>query len=151
MWLTNGTVPWEQDGFPLWSHLRHAQTFWEHRHLRNLHFFHYDDLLADLDGEMRRVAALLEVPVDEATWPGLVAAATFDSMKQNADRTAPDSTEQMWLSNRDFFHKGESGRWQGQLDDESLALYERVMSERHPPELRAFLEAGRTKADPKRV
>lgn len=142
VWLTTGSVEWEHDGFPYWSHLRHALTFWEFRHLPNLHFFHYADLSADLDREMRRVAEILEIPLDEARWPELVAAATFDAMKARADELAPEATEQAWKSNRDFFHHGRDGRWRDVLDAESLALYDEVMDQRVPRELRRFLEEG---------
>ncbi len=72
MWLTVPTFEWEKDGFPYWSHFNHAKTFWDFRHLPNLHFFHYSDLKADLSGQMRRIAELLNIEVDEALWPQLI-------------------------------------------------------------------------------
>ena len=68
---------------------------------------HYDDLKADLDGQMRVVAAQLGIPVDEARWRALVDAATFDRMRANADRVAPDTTNQIWQDNQQFFHRGD--------------------------------------------
>ena len=82
LWITRGTFPWENDGAPFWSHLAHAQSFWDCRDDAALHFLHYADLKHDLEGEMRRLAELLDVSVDEALWPALVKAATFEDMKK---------------------------------------------------------------------
>ena len=46
-------------------------TYWDARAEPNVHLFHYADMWNDLDGEMRRVAAALGVPVDEARWPSV--------------------------------------------------------------------------------
>jgi aryl sulfotransferase len=35
-WLRRGTMDWEQDGYPFWSHLHHAQSWWDHRELPNI-------------------------------------------------------------------------------------------------------------------
>ena len=51
LWMTRATYPWESDGFPYWSHLHHARSYWDFRHLPNLLFLHYNDLKADLPGE----------------------------------------------------------------------------------------------------
>jgi len=69
----------------MWSHLYHAQSFWNFRHLPNIHCVHYADLKADREGEMRRIARFLDIDVPESTWPALV--------------------------ERDFFFKGTNGRW----------------------------------------
>jgi sulfotransferase family protein len=80
LWMTRGTSPWESDGFPYWSHHHHARTYWDFRHLPNLLFVHYNDLKADLEGEMRRIARFLEIDVPEEKWSVLADAATFASI-----------------------------------------------------------------------
>ena len=50
-------------------------------------------------------------------WPALVEAATFDRMRANADRVAPDATNRIWQDNQQFFHRGTSGQWRSLLDD----------------------------------
>ena len=67
----------------------HLSDAWARRHDANVVLVHYDDLVADLDGSMRRLAGLLGIPVDEERWPALVRAATFESMR--ADAAAPDA------------------------------------------------------------
>ena len=149
LWLDTPTVEWEQDGFPYWSHLRHALTFWQHRHLPNIHFFHYNDMQENLDREMRRVARILEIEIDETIWPELVRAATFDSMKARADELAPDASEGAWKNNASFFNQGRDGQWRGKLSEENLARYDRAIAERLPPDLAEFLEHGASARDPK--
>jgi aryl sulfotransferase len=126
VWLTVGAHPWMQDGLPFGSTSYFATTYWTHRRLPNLYFLHYADLMADLDGEMRRLAAFLGIAVDEAKWPALVAAASFASMKADANRAAPGAHNREWLSNDDFFKRARMGEWRGVLSEESLALYERL-------------------------
>jgi hypothetical protein len=150
IWLTTPIFDWEQDGAPYWSHMRHAQTFWEHRHLPNLHFVHYADLTADLEGQMRRIAAALAIEVDEAAWPALVKTATFADMKANAERAAPDVHLGLWKDNRAFFNKGETGQWRGALGEASLRRYDDIMRERYDPTMIDWLERGsRAAGDPK--
>jgi aryl sulfotransferase len=152
MWVTMGTFEWEKDGLPYWSHFHHAETFWRHRHLPNIHFVHYADLKKGLDGEMRRIAKFLGIAIDERKWPELVKAATFAEMKSNADRTAPDTNHSMWLSNSRFFNRGENEQWRGALSDENLRLYQELSRQRYDHVLVDWLERGsRAVGDPKRL
>lgn len=149
-WLTRGSFDFEQDGYPFWSHFRHAQSFWDHRHLPNIHFFHYADMKADLESEMRRFAAALGVDVPEENWPRYVEAATFDSMKKDADRNAPEVDIDLWQDPARFFNTGKTGSWREVLTPENLALYDEVTADRMTPDLRAWMEHGAAAGDPKR-
>ena len=74
-------------------------------------FVHYNDMKADLDGEMRRVADFLGIPVDESRWAEQVAACTFAGMKARADEIA--DFESHFVGGADtFLYKGTNGRWQ---------------------------------------
>lgn len=149
-WVTQGSHEWEQDGFPHWSVFRHAQSFWEHRDKPNIHFLHYADLSRDLEGEMRRVAGILGIEIEEARWPALVRAATFGEMKAHADRTAPNTDHGIWNANSDFFRKARSGQWREMISTDNLALYDAAKSARYPAELVAWLEGGvKATGDPK--
>ena len=110
-WMTRSLFDWETDGWPFWSHHHHAASFWPYRDLPNVLMVHYADLLADLEAQMRRVAAFTQIEVAEDAWPELVAAARFDAMKQEAIR----NEEHIGLSFFEggagrFFHKGTNGR-----------------------------------------
>jgi hypothetical protein len=147
LWMTQGTFPWERDGLPYWSHFHHTETFWAERKRPNIHFLHYADLKADLEGEMRRVARLLGIEVAEARWPALLRAATFEDMKANADRTAPDAHNHIWTSNSGFFHAGANEQWRGALSDQSLALYAAKSRDGYDPVMVDWLERGSRAVD----
>jgi len=141
IWLTTPSFEWEEDGFPYWSHFRHARTFWDFRHLPNIHLFHYSDYKSDLRGEMRRLASALSIEIADEEIGRLADAAGFEAMKSRADELAPDVDHGMWRSNDAFFNKGTSRQWEGVLSDESLALYERKKAAQ-PGMLGEWLEKG---------
>jgi aryl sulfotransferase len=141
-WITTGNFPWETDGSPMWSHLYHVESFWKHREQPNILMVHYADMKADLDGEMRRIAAFLGIEHDEATWPDLVDGARFETMKEEAKPTS-DRMSFIFEGGSDrFFFKGTNGRWRDVLTADDLALYEAAAS-KLDPELRDWLENGR--------
>jgi len=141
-WLSKGSFEWEGDGYPFWSHLHHANTWWEFRHLPNILFVHYEDLLKDLDGEMRRVSAYLDIPVNEALWPSLVEGMTFKSMKANADIMAPGGSQGAWKDTSKFFHRGTNKQWHAVLTDAQVAAYDALAQRQLGKELAHWLEFG---------
>ena len=141
-WLTKGTYDWESDGYPFWSHLRHAKTWWDYGHLPNILMVQFEDLLKDLDGEMRRISDYLDIPINEGIWPTLVESVTFDSMKSNAEKMAPGATAGMWKDTSNFFHKGTNKRWEGVFTDEQIAKYNEIALEVCGLELAQWLEFG---------
>lgn len=124
------------------SLLEHLQTFWDRRDEPNVALFHYADLLADLDGQLRRLADVLEVDVPEARWRELVHAASFESMKANADRLAPDTTHGIWHDTAQFFKQGRSGRWRDVLDEGGAARYDALVARLVEPDLAHWAHHG---------
>ena len=120
----------------------HIASWWEHRDDPNVLFVHYDDLKADLDGQMRRVSAFLDIPVDESTWADQVAACTFEGMKARAAEIA--DFESHFVGGADtFLYKGTNGRWRDVLTPEELAAYDAAVATWLTPECAQWL-AGRT-------
>jgi len=142
LWLTRGSFPWETDGFPFWSAFHHLQSFWKYRELPNIHFIHYADLQADLAGEMRRIASILNSEIDENIWPELIKAATFSEMKQRHHEVAPNADQAIWRDGSKFFNKGTSGQWRDILSDECLRMYEAAKKEKLEPSLAAWIDRG---------
>ena len=116
-WMTRSLFDWETDGWPFWSHHHHAASFWPYRDLPNVLMVHYADLLADLEAQMRRVAAFTQLEVAEDAWPELVAAARFDAMKQEAIRNEEYIGLIFEGGAGRFFHKGTNGRWRDVLTE----------------------------------
>ena len=72
---------------------------------------------------MRRLATRLGIEVDEDRWPRLVRAATFESMRSNADTTVPGGGPAHWIDPAAFYSRGTSGQWRDLLDDADLVRY----------------------------
>jgi hypothetical protein len=49
-----------------------------------------------------------------------------------------------WADNTTFFRKARQGEWRDVLNAENQALYEQITRERLEPELKAWLEGGRS-------
>ena len=125
------------------------RTYWSERKRPNLLLVHYNDLKADLEGEMRRIAEYLDIVVPEALWPALVKAATFDQMKADGGALLSGAERTFKGGHESFLHKGTNGRWRGVLTDADLALYENRAAAALSPGLRAWLEGGRAFGDPR--
>ncbi|WP_433531710.1 sulfotransferase domain-containing protein [Micromonospora sp. CA-263727] len=137
-WIDADPAPREElDSLPgvMW-HLRDA---WTRRHAPNVHLVHYDDLSADLGGQMHRLAGLLGL---EAPGPELVEAATFDRMRARADRLAPDPVGVL-KDRRAFFRTGRSGQGSALLDAATRARYQARAAALAPPDLVAWLHRDR--------
>ena len=142
MWMTKSWFPWEHDGFPFYSVFYHLQAWWAYRHLPNILFIHFNDLLADLDGQMRLIANYLNIEINEAVWPTLVDKATFKTMKENATNLIAGGGEFLLGGAQQFINKGTNGRWQGVLTKKELNLYEEAVTKQLSPESKQWLEFG---------
>jgi len=107
------------------DYCQQIRTYWDAREAPNVHLFHYADLWADRDTEMRRVAQALGVTVDEETWPAYVAAAGLESMRERASDTAPEAHLNLWQSDRDFFRSGGTRAWAQLLSPDEVAHFHR--------------------------
>jgi hypothetical protein len=126
------------------STLQHLSTFWEARNQPNVELFHYADLQADLESEFRRLAAALDIELDEANVPELVAAARFDSMSQRASELAPQvKIEGFWNDDNRFFNVGGSGQWEKFFGPGDVERYEKRVQELAAPDLAAWAHAGK--------
>ncbi len=135
-WIADDDDPRESlDSLPgvIW----HLSDAWSRRDEPNVLLVHYDDLSTDLEGQMRRIAERLGVAVDEQTWPTLVRAATFESMKGSAETLAP--SPEILKSNAAFFRRGTSGAGREILTDEEFAAYNARVAELAPPDMLTWL------------
>lgn len=152
LWITKSMFPWEHDGYPMWSHFYHLASWWPYRKLPNVRLVHYNDLLTDLDDQMRKLSEWLGIPIDEAVWPSLVQSTTFNQMKKDYQKTTPVVTQQIWRDPKDFFHKGSTGQWRDVLSEEDLTLYDTAANRTLEPDARRWMEEGTLGfADPKSI
>ncbi len=141
-WTTRGWFEWEADGYPYWSHLHHCKTWWEFRHLPNIKLVHYADLLADLEGEMRAIAAYLNIEVPQAQWPRVVKACRFDTVKADPEKVVGDMSFGFKGGAKTFINKGTNGRWRDVLSADDLQLYAQAMARTLPADCAAWMENG---------
>jgi aryl sulfotransferase len=128
-WLENADqAPGQEPSF--WAN---AQSWWNQRHRPNVLLLHYAHLIADLTGEMRRLSAFLEIPIDEARLPSLVERCGLDYMRTQAtgSRLPPG-----------FFNKGTNGRWRDVLSPEEVALCDEVAGKNLTPDCAHWLKTG---------
>jgi hypothetical protein len=140
-WLV-GFVEW--DGDPrewldtLPGQMLHLRDAWSRRAASNVVLVHYDDLLRDLDGSMRSLAQRLGFAVDEAVWPELVRAATFDEMRGRSTTYAPE-TLGVLKDPVAFFRHGTSGDGRALLTSDELARYDERVASLAPADLLAWV------------
>ncbi len=114
----------------------HLSDAWARRSEPNVVLLHYEDLRTDLEGQMRGLAARLGVTVPDATWPGLVNAATFGQMRAAADRLQPVG---VLTNNTAFFRRGTSGAGAELLTSDELAHYYELTARLAPADLHTWL------------
>lgn len=137
-WLLNWCTPGasdEENRDIAAAELHHPLDAWNRRAEPNVRLMHYDDLAADLEGQMASLAEWLGIPLEEANRRELVKAATFDEMKARAEWVAPD--KQVLVNPSDFFHGGRSGAGRDVLTEEDLESYWKRVSALAP---RPFLD-----------
>jgi aryl sulfotransferase len=148
-WFTRGVLAGAQDGYPDVSFFDLEATYWHARRRENLLLVHYNDLKADLDGEMRRIAAFLSIETPRDLWPRLVEAATFEAMKRDGETLLGRANDIFEGGADRFFFKGSNGRWRDVMTADDLALYEKAAT-RFTPGLARWIENGRLVAgDPR--
>ena len=109
----------------------------------NVLMVHYNDLTADLPGEIARIAKFLDIDVPETLLPKLVEAAGFDAMRRDGSTLLAKLEMTFQDGSNRFFHKGSNRRWEGVYTQEDLDLYD-SKSAGLPPECRQWVEHGRT-------
>jgi aryl sulfotransferase len=132
----------DRDGHPFWPFWENVRTWWSARHLDNVLLIHFADLKRDMEGEMRRIARFLDVPVAETAWPRILEYCSFDWMKQNATKSVPLGGAFWDAGAKVFINKGTNGRWADTLTPAEVAEYEQRAVLELGPECAAWLADG---------
>lgn len=140
--LDGGAEGYDGDAMPLAHVIQHYKAASAQADLPNVSLFHYADMTRDLPGTFAKVAELLGITHPPDVMDQLVQAAGFEHMKANATRYAPGGGTGFMKSDTEFFHSGTSGKWVGELTDEELDAYDRLMGSYLTPAQRAWLEYG---------
>ncbi len=124
----------------------YEMTYWRERKRSNLFMVHYNDLKADLPGEMARISRFLEIDTPPALLAELATAAQFESMKAQGGDLLPALPFAFRGGHETFLNKGTNGRWKDVLTDEDLARFDHHSATRFTPAARAWVEGGRLAA-----
>ena len=136
-WIDDDPIPTDDlDSLPgvMW----HLSDAWRRRQQPNVVLVHYDDLLVDLEGQMRALSEALRLHVPRAVWRALVEAAGLPTMRARAGRLAPN-TIGVLKDNAAFFRRGSSGAGAEVLDDTALERYRQRVHALAPADLLAWL------------
>lgn len=125
------------------SIIHHYQTYADFAHVNNVHLFHYAEMRRDLPGQMARMAEAIGVTRSTAEIAALAEALSFDRMKADAEKFAPEVGDGYWKDKAAFFDSGTSGKWKGRLNDAQLAAYDAKMDALLSPAARVWMETGR--------
>ena len=153
-WVTAGAIDGQDAGTPYLSYFAYEKTFWDARKETNLLFVHYDDLQADLTGEMRRIADFLEIDITDTELGQMARSASFESMRQNADVLIPEMAKNFEGGALRLVNKGRSGRWRGVYDEADVELFDKKLRAAVPNAYANWLLAGRiagSGVDPSRM
>lgn len=124
-----------------WSPATHLPSWWLRRDQPNVLFVHYADLLADLDGEMHRMAKFLDIEVPAGSWPAVIDRCLLDSMREQA-RTG-SSLERAFAGGADsFFYQGGNGRGSQLLSVAQQARCDDHCRSLVPDDALGWLESG---------
>ena len=137
-WLT-------KDGFPFWSQWENVKSWWEVRDLPNVHFVHFANLKKDMPSEIRKIAAFLDIPLDESKWDEILEHCSFAYMKKNASASVPLGGMFWEGGAKTFIHKGQHGRWREVLSDEEVRDYDRIAEEKLGKACAHWLKTGEMK------
>lgn len=131
------------DDFTIAEFAEIENSFWEARERPNVLLVHYNDLKADREGEMRRIAQFCGIETPEPLFAEMVAAAGFGSMKRDGAQMLGLAAQAFKGGADTFLHKGTNERWRGILTEQDLDDYRAAMEASVPADLKAWLEYGR--------
>lgn len=105
--------------------------------------FHYSDMVRDGRLAVARLASAVGIDADAALIDAVTEATAFGAMKANAADYAPVGGTGFWKSDAGFFDSASSGKWEGQLSEDEIRLYDSRLAELIPDaRARAWLENG---------
>lgn len=151
-WLTEGALPDQSDGRPFLSYFEFEKTYFDDRHRSNLLFVHYNDLKADLVGEMMRIADFIGVSVTRTEVEQLATAAEFSTMQKEGAALIPDVAKNFDGGAQRLFHRGSNERWKDLFRPDDLALLEAKLNAILPKDYVNWIFKGRASGvDPKAI
>ena len=136
-----------RDGHPYWPFWENIRSWWAIRDLPNILLVHFDVLKHHMPEQMRRIAAFLDIKIDESRWADIVEHCTFDWMKQNGEKSVPLHGALWEGGAKTFINKGTNGRWKDTLTAQDCAEYEAIALQELGPECARWLAIGELRSN----
>lgn len=106
---------------------RHLESWWPHRHDPDVLFLSYEEIVADLEAAVRRIAGFCGLALREEDLPRILECCSLSFMKQHEDKF--DTRHQRALPDvQGFIRKGEPGGWR-ELSPRHQELLAKKLSE----------------------
>jgi len=132
----------ENDGYPIWQFWPNIRTWWDIRDLPNCKLLHFSNLKADMPGQIREIAAFLDIPIDESKWDAILRHCSFEYMQEHAEHSVPLGGMPWKGGAKTFIHKGVNGRWRDVLTPDDNSRYEGMALEKLGTECAHWLATG---------
>lgn len=101
--------------------LTHLESWWPHREDPHVLHVRYEDLVQDLEGGVRRVAAFCGLPIDESRMGDILEHCGIAYMKQHTQRFDNLGPRAAALARGTFIHQGGVGQGRAMLDEAQRA------------------------------
>ncbi len=132
----------EGDGYPFWPFWENIQSWWQIRNLPNVHLIHFAKLKEDMPGEIKKIAAFLDIEIDPLKWDAMLEHCSFDYMKKHSVKSVPLGGA-FWDGGSDtFINKGTNGRWKDMFTKEDSAHYESICKKNLGEDCARWLNSG---------
>lgn len=103
---------------------------------------HFSNLKRDMPDEIRRIAAFLDIAIEETKWDAILEHCSFDSMKAHAAQCVPFGGRIFEGGTETFMHKGVNGSWKDMLTPKDIEHYERTAREQLGADCAYWLSTG---------
>jgi aryl sulfotransferase len=121
---------------------QNVQSWWDASTQPNVLLVHFNKLKADMEGEIRRIAAFLDIEIDETRWPAIVEHCSFDYMKEHADSLSEHFQAFFDGGLKNFIYKGTNGRWRDLLSQDEINKYEAAAEDHLSADCAHWLATG---------
>lgn len=132
----------DQNGHPWWPFWENIRSWWAIRDLANVHLVHFANLKSDMPGEIRRLAAFLDIAIDENKWDDILLHCSFDYMREHAPKTVPVGGAFWDGGAKSFINKGTNGRWREVISKDESLKYDTLAANELTPQCAHWLATG---------
>ena len=101
-----------------------------------------------MPGQIRQIAAFLDIPIAASTWAAMLEHCSFEYMKQHATLSAPGGGIFWEGGAQTFIYKGTNGRWREVLSQAESEQYEVMAREKLGAACAHWLATGELLEEP---